>query len=189
MESIQKNETNLVWVDMEMTGLSPEKDYIIEIAVIVTDAQLYKCVSGPVFAIHQDEKILDNMDTWNKTMHAKTGLLDRVKESTETEYTVQTKLLDFLKELVPVGKSPMCGNSIGQDRRFMERYMPDLASFFHYRNLDVSVLKELSKRWYPSIHKKFKKKNAHTALADVQESIEELRYYRRELFIINNDTL
>lgn len=180
---LRMSEKNLIWVDMEMTGLLPEQDFIIEIAMIVTDSQLNNYVCGPVLAIYQTDRVLDKMDKWNKTIHAQTGLVDRVKKSRETEATAQAKYLDFLRMFVPSGKSPMCGNSVGQDRRFMERYMPNLAAFFHYRNLDVSVLKELAKRWYPEIHNKFKKKNSHTALSDIQESIEELRFYREKLFI------
>ena len=172
------NEFNLVWVDMEMTGLDPDNDRIIEVAVIVTDSQLNVLAEGPVFAIHQPDEVLDRMDAWNKGTHGRSGLIDRVKASTVTEADAEKALIDFLKNFVPSGKSPMCGNSICQDRRFMARGMPKLEAFFHYRNLDVSTLKELCKRWKPEIAGGFKKHQKHTALADIVESIEELRYYR-----------
>jgi len=172
------NEFNLVWVDMEMTGLNPETDRIIEVAVVVTDANLNVIAEGPVFAIHQPDEILDGMDAWNKGTHGRSGLIDRVKASTVTEADAETALIDFLRHFVPAGKSPMCGNSICQDRRFMARGMPRLESFFHYRNLDVSTLKELCRRWKPELVSGFKKHQKHTALADIVESIEELRYYR-----------
>jgi len=172
------NEFNLIWVDMEMTGLDPDKDRIIEVAIIVTDADLTVLAEGPVFAIHQSDAILDGMDAWNKGTHGRSGLIERVKASTVTEAEAQTVLIDFLKHFVPAGKSPMCGNTICQDRRFMARSMPKLEAFFHYRNLDVSTLKELCKRWRPELANGFKKHQKHTALADIVESIEELRYYR-----------
>jgi oligoribonuclease len=172
------NEFNLVWVDMEMTGLDPDSDRIIEIAVIVTDAQLNVVAEGPVFAIHQSDETLDKMDAWNKGTHGKSGLIDRVKASTVDEAQAEEQLIAFLKQYVPAGKSPMCGNSICQDRRFMARGMPKLEAFFHYRNLDVSTLKELCRRWKPELAAGFKKHQKHTALADIHESIEELRYYR-----------
>jgi oligoribonuclease len=172
------NEFNLVWVDMEMTGLDPDNDRIIEVAVVVTDSELNVLAEGPVFAIHQSDEVLDKMDAWNKGTHGKSGLIDRVKASTVTEADAEKALIDFLKNFVPAGKSPMCGNSICQDRRFMARGMPKLEAFFHYRNLDVSTLKELCKRWKPEISTGFKKHQKHTALADIIESIEELRYYR-----------
>jgi oligoribonuclease len=172
------NEFNLVWVDMEMTGLNPDTDRIIEVAVVVTDANLHILAEGPVFAIHQPDEILDGMDAWNKGTHGRSGLIDRVKESTVTEAEAETALIDFLKHFVPAGKSPMCGNSICQDRRFMARGMARLESFFHYRNLDVSTIKELCRRWKPELVSGFKKHQKHTALADIIESIEELRYYR-----------
>ncbi|HYD61218.1 MAG TPA: oligoribonuclease [Noviherbaspirillum sp.] len=172
------NEFNLVWVDMEMTGLDPDNDRIIEVAVIVTDSQLNVLAEGPVFAIHQPDEVLDRMDAWNKGTHGRSGLIDRVKASTVTEADAEKALIDFLKNFVPSGKSPMCGNSICQDRRFMARGMPKLEAFFHYRNLDVSTLKELCKRWKPEVAGGFKKHQKHTALADIIESIEELRYYR-----------
>jgi oligoribonuclease len=172
------NEMNLVWVDMEMTGLDPDADRIIEVAVVVTDSELNILAEGPVFAIHQPNEILDGMDSWNKGTHGRSGLIDRVKASTVTEADAETALVDFLKHFVPSGKSPMCGNTICQDRRFMARGMPKLEQFFHYRNLDVSTLKELCRRWKPELATGFKKHQKHTALADIIESIEELRYYR-----------
>jgi oligoribonuclease len=172
------HEFNLVWVDMEMTGLNPDTDRIIEIAVVVTDAQLNVIAEGPVFAIHQPDEVMDAMDAWNKGTHGRSGLIDRVKESTIPEAVAEETLIAFLKQYVPSGKSPMCGNSICQDRRFMARSMPKLEAFFHYRNLDVSTLKELCRRWKPELISGFKKQQKHTALADIVESIEELRYYR-----------
>ncbi|HWT71820.1 MAG TPA: oligoribonuclease [Oxalicibacterium sp.] len=172
------NEFNLVWVDMEMTGLDPDTDRIIEVAVVVTDSELNILGEGPVFAIHQPDEVLDKMDAWNKGTHGRSGLIDRVKTSTVTEADAEAALIEFLKKYVPNGKSPMCGNTICQDRRFMARGMPKLEAFFHYRNLDVSTLKELCKRWKPEIATGFKKHQKHTALADIIESIEELRYYR-----------
>lgn len=172
------NEFNLVWVDMEMTGLDPDNDRIIEVAVVVTDSQLNILAEGPVFAIHQSDAALDGMDAWNKGTHGRSGLIERVKASTVTEADAEVALIDFLKHFVPSGKSPMCGNTICQDRRFMVRGMPKLEAFFHYRNLDVSTLKELCKRWKPEIANGFKKHQKHTALADIIESVEELRYYR-----------
>ncbi len=175
---VRPNEFNLIWVDMEMTGLDPDTDRIIEVAVVVTDPQLNVLAEGPVFAIHQPDEVLDRMDAWNKGTHGRSGLIDRVKASTVSQTDAETALIAFLKHFVPAGKSPMCGNSICQDRRFMVRGMPKLEAFFHYRNLDVSTLKELCKRWKPEIASGFKKHQKHTALADIVESIEELRYYR-----------
>jgi oligoribonuclease len=172
------NEFNLVWVDMEMTGLEPDTDRIIEVAVVVTDMHLNILAEGPVFAIHQSDETLDKMDAWNKGTHGRSGLIERVKASTVSEADAETALIAFLKNFVPSGKSPMCGNTICQDRRFMARTMPKLEAFFHYRNLDVSTLKELCKRWKPEIVGGFKKHQKHTALADIIESVEELRYYR-----------
>jgi oligoribonuclease len=172
------NEFNLVWVDMEMTGLDPDNDRVIEIAVIVTDPHLNVLAEGPVFAIHQSDETLDKMDSWNKGTHGRSGLIDRVKASTVTEADAEVALIAFLKNFVPTGKSPMCGNTICQDRRFMARSMPKLEAFFHYRNLDVSTLKELCRRWKPELASGFKKHQKHTALADIVESVEELRYYR-----------
>ncbi|MDB5798985.1 MAG: orn [Paucimonas sp.] len=173
------NEFNLVWVDMEMTGLSPDTDRIIEVAVVVTDSELNILGEGPVLAIHQADEIMAGMDAWNRGTHGRSGLIDRVKASTVDEAQAQAVLIEFLRQYVPPGKSPMCGNTICQDRRFMARTMPQLEAFFHYRNLDVSTLKELCRRWKPDIHNGFKKQQKHTALADILESIEELRYYRQ----------
>lgn len=172
------NDQNLIWIDLEMTGLYPETDRIIEIAVVVTDAQLNVRVEGPVFAIHQSDETLDKMDAWNKGTHGRSGLIDRVKASTISEDEAVAQTVAFLKQYVPAGKSPMCGNSICQDRRFLANYMPKLEAFFHYRNLDVSTLKELARRWKPGILDGFKKAQAHTAMADIHESIDELAYYR-----------
>ncbi|MFL9925501.1 oligoribonuclease [Herbaspirillum lusitanum] len=173
------NEFNLVWLDMEMTGLDPDNDRIIEVAVVVTDSELNIIGEGPVLAIHQADEVLDGMDAWNKGTHGRSGLIERVKASTVTEAEAEAVLVEFLKKYVPAGKSPMCGNSICQDRRFMARGMPKLEAFFHYRNLDVSTLKELCKRWKPEIASGFKKHQMHTALADIIESIDELKYYRQ----------
>jgi oligoribonuclease len=173
------NEMNLIWVDMEMTGLDPDNDRIIEVAVVVTDSQLNVLAEGPVFAIHQSDETLNKMDAWNKGTHGRSGLIDKVKASTVTEAEAEEALIAFLKPYVPAGKSPMCGNSICQDRRFMARGMPKLEAFFHYRNLDVSTLKELCRRWKPELSTGFKKHQKHTALADIVESIEELKYYRQ----------
>ncbi|WP_211444128.1 oligoribonuclease [Collimonas humicola] len=175
---LRPNEFNLIWVDMEMTGLNPDSDRIIEVAVVVTDPQLNILAEGPVFAIHQADEIMDGMDAWNKGTHGRSGLIERVKTSTVTESDAELALIEFLKKYVPNGKSPMCGNTICQDRRFMARGMPKLEAFFHYRNLDVSTLKELCRRWKPELASGFKKHQKHTALADILESIEELRYYR-----------
>ncbi len=175
---VRPNEFNLVWVDMEMTGLDPDKDRVIEIAAIVTDANLNVLAEGPVFAIHQPDEVLDGMDAWNKGTHGRSGLIDRVKASTVTEAQAEAAMIAFLSQYVPAGKSPMCGNSICQDRRFMARHMPTLETFFHYRNLDVSTLKELCRRWKPELIAGFKKHQLHTALADIRESVEELQYYR-----------
>ncbi|WP_211463132.1 oligoribonuclease [Collimonas silvisoli] len=175
---VRPNEFNLIWVDMEMTGLNPDSDRIIEIAVVITDPQLNILAEGPVFAIHQPDEIMDGMDAWNKGTHGRSGLIEKVKNSTVTESEAELALIEFLKKYVPNGKSPMCGNTICQDRRFMARGMPKLEAFFHYRNLDVSTLKELCRRWKPELASGFKKHQKHTALADIIESIEELRYYR-----------
>ncbi len=173
-----KSSQNLVWLDCEMTGLAPETDRIIEIAVIVTGPMLEHRTEGPVLVIHQSDEQLDMMDAWNKGTHVKSGLIDKVKVSTLVEPEAETRLIDFLSQYVPKNASPMCGNSIGQDRRFLAKYMPKLEAFFHYRNLDVSTLKELSKRWRPDVYSAFKKQQRHTALADVHESIDELEHYR-----------
>ena len=173
-----QNESHLVWVDMEMSGLDPLTNRILEVAVVVTTSDLCLVAEAPVLVIHQTDAHLDAMDDWNKGTHGRSGLIDRVKASVLTEEGAEAQLLAFLAEHVPAGKSPLCGNSVHQDRRFMNRYMPAFEAFFHYRNLDVSTLKELCRRWRPDVYKGFVKKGAHTALADVLESIEELRYYR-----------
>lgn len=168
----------LVWLDMEMTGLQPQQDRIIELAMVVTDNQLNTIAEAPIWAIHQSEEVLGGMDDWNKNTHQRSGLIERVRASTMTEESVQEAALAFLSEHMKAGASPMCGNSICQDRRFMARWMPKLEDFFHYRNLDVSTLKELVRRWRPELVKGFNKKGKHEALADVYESIDELVYYR-----------
>jgi oligoribonuclease len=182
MSTTRKND-RLVWVDMEMSGLLPETDRILEIAMIVTDGDLNIVAEGPVLVVHQEDAVLDRMDAWNKGTHSKSGLIDKVKASTLTEAEVEAECLAFLKQHVKSSISPMCGNTIHQDRRFMNRYMPKLEAYFHYRNIDVSTIKELCKRWQPEIAKGFSKQQAHTALADIIESVEELRYYREKLFI------
>ena len=179
--TLTASDQNLVWIDLEMTGLSPERDRIIEIAVVVTDPQLTVRVEGPVFAVHQSDAALDAMDAWNKGTHGRSGLIDRVKASNVDEAAAEAAVIDFLQRFVPKGKSPMCGNSICQDRRFLANYMPRLEAFFHYRNLDVSTLKELARRWKPQAMEGFTKKQAHTALADIHESIDELLHYRQHL--------
>jgi oligoribonuclease len=176
--TLAKSDKNLVWLDCEMTGLNPTVDRIIEIAVVVTGPQLECRTEGPVFVIHQPDAQLDKMDAWNKGTHGKSGLIDKVKASSTTEQEAQTQLLSFLAQFVPAGASPLCGNTVGQDRRFLVEYMPQLEAFFHYRNLDVSTLKELSRRWRPEVYGSFKKQQRHTALADVHESIDELEHYR-----------
>ncbi|WP_341678537.1 oligoribonuclease [Niveibacterium sp. SC-1] len=173
-----QDQNHLVWVDMEMTGLDPDRDHVIEIAVVVTDAKLDVVAEGPVIAVHQPDSVLDAMDEWNKNTHGRSGLIERVRASTIDEAEATRILLAFLDPLVPKRTSPMCGNSICQDRRFMARWMPDLEAWFHYRNLDVSTLKELARRWHPTMSSGLKKAGAHTALADIRESIVELRYYR-----------
>ncbi|MDZ4073386.1 MAG: oligoribonuclease [Hylemonella sp.] len=173
-----KSDLNLVWLDCEMTGLDPEKERLIEIAVIVTGPNLEPRVEGPVLVIHQSDEILGKMDAWNKGTHGRSGLIDKVKASTLTEAEAEAQLIAFLARYVPKGVAPMCGNSIGQDRRFLARYMPKLEAFFHYRNVDVSTFKELARRWRPDVYSGFKKAQKHTALADVNESIDELLHYR-----------
>lgn len=175
---LPKSDLNLVWLDCEMTGLDPEQERLIEIAVVVTGPNLEPRIEGPVLVIHQSDEVLNKMDAWNKGTHGRSGLIDKVKASTVSEAEAEAELTAFLSKYVPKGKSPMCGNSIGQDRRFLVKYMPKLEAFFHYRNVDVSTFKELARRWRPEVYSSFKKQQKHTALADVHESIEELQHYR-----------
>jgi len=183
-ETLAPSDQNLIWIDLEMTGLFPESDRIIEIAVVVTDPMLKLRVEGPVFAVHQSDAVLDGMDAWNTGTHGRSGLTARVRASTVDEASAEAQVINFLKQYVAKGKSPMCGNSICQDRRFLARTMPSLEAFFHYRNLDVSTLKELARRWKPSAMEGFKKAQAHTALADIHESIDELIHYRTHLLAV-----
>ena len=171
---------NLIWIDLEMTGLDSQNDQIIEIATIITDGELNILAEGPVIAIHQPDEIMDNLDEWNTHYHGKSGLIDRVKASTYSIEQAEAETLEFVKQHVAQRQSPMCGNSICQDRRFMARLMPELEHYFHYRNLDVSTLKELVKRWYPD--KLYQKQSTHVALADIKDSIDELRHYRQFVF-------
>lgn len=173
-----QDQNHLIWVDMEMTGLDPDRDRIIEVALVVTNGKLETVAEAPVLVVHQSDAVLDGMDDWNKGTHGRSGLIDRLKASTLDEAAVQSQLIEFLKEHVPGRASPMCGNSICQDRRFMARHMPELEAYFHYRNLDVSTLKELVRRWKPEIAKGVVKQGKHEALADIYESINELAYYR-----------
>ncbi len=177
-KSSELNKDNLIWLDMEMSGLLPDSDMILEVAAVVTDAKLNILGEAPVLVIHQSDAVLDGMDAWNTSTHGRSGLIEKVKASTLGETAATEQMIGFLAQYVPSGKSPMCGNSICQDRRFMARYMPALEAFFHYRNLDVSVFKELARRWKPEIYSGFKKSSKHEALADVYESIDELKYYR-----------
>ena len=183
--TLAKSEQNLIWLDCEMTGLDPEKERIIEIAVIVTGPLLTPRVEGPVLVIHQPDSLLDAMDAWNKGAHGRSGLTDKVRASTLSEEQATDQLLAFVSQYVPKGTSPMCGNTIGQDRRFLVKYMPRLEAFFHYRNVDVSTLKELARRWRPELVDAFKKQQSHTALADVHESIDELEHYRTHFIRVN----
>ena len=183
-ETLKPSEQNLIWIDLEMTGLFPDTDRIIEVAVVVTDPLLTVRIEGPVFAVHQTDAMLDGMDSWNKGTHGRSGLTERVRASTVDEASAEAQVITFLQQYVPKGKSPMCGNSICQDRRFLARTMPALEAFFHYRNLDVSTLKELARRWKPAALEGFKKAQAHTAMADIHESIEELLHYRTHLLAV-----
>lgn len=179
-----QNPNNLIWIDLEMTGLDTQKDAIIEIATIVTDSQLNILAEGPVLAIHQTEEILATMDEWNTKHHSQSGLVARVRSSTVHESEAEQTTLEFLRTYVATNISPMCGNSICQDRRFLARCMPELESYFHYRNLDVSTIKELARRWMPKIYKGYTKQSVHLALHDIRDSIGELRYYREKLFAL-----
>lgn len=183
-QQMTKSSKNLIWIDLEMTGLSPDKDKIIEIATIITDSDLNIIAEGPVFAIHQSDNILNQMDEWNTKQHSGSGLLERVKNSPHHETFAESETIAFLTQYVPGGYSPMCGSSICQDRRFLSRHMPKLEAYFHYRHIDVSTLKELALRWQPQIMQGLVKKSAHLALDDIRESIEELRYYRKHFLKI-----
>ena len=183
---LKKSDQNLVWLDCEMTGLDPEKERLIEIAIIVTGPQLTPRIEGPVLAIHQSDELLDKMDNWNKGTHGRSGLIDKVKASTVTEQDAEAQILAFIAKYVPKGTSPLCGNTISQDRRFLVKYMPRLEAFLHYRNIDVSTFKELAKRWRPDVYSAFKKSQKHTALADVHESIDELEHYRKHFLKAEN---
>lgn len=171
---------NLLWIDMEMSGLNPEGDRVLEVAIVITDSQLNPVAEAPVKVVHQADEVLNRMDSWNQSMHKKTGLIDKVKASAQGEAEVESELIAFLSQYIPANTSPMCGNSICQDRRFLARHMPKLEAFFHYRNLDVSTLKELAKRWKPGIMAGLSKQGKHEALADIYDSIEELKYYREK---------
>ena len=177
-----ENNQRLVWIDLEMTGLDPEQERIIEMATIITDEQLELVAEGPVIAIHQSDELLDAMDEWCTRTHGESGLTQRVRESRVSEAEAEQQTLAFLKEYLPAGTSPLCGNSIGQDRRFLVKYMPELEAFFHYRNLDVSTIKELARRWRPDVLEGVKKKGSHLALDDIRDSINELRHYREQFF-------
>ncbi|HCK04767.1 MAG TPA: oligoribonuclease [Methylophilaceae bacterium] len=181
---MSKNNDNLIWVDMEMSGLDPESDMVLEVAVVITDPYLTVIAEGPVVVLHQSDEVLSKMDNWNQSTHGKSGLIEKVKNSKTTEEGATHQLIEFMSQYIDKGKSPMCGNSICQDRRFMAKHMPALENFFHYRNLDVSVFKELSKRWKPELISGFKKNSKHEALADILESIEELKYYREHFIKI-----
>ncbi|HSS28693.1 MAG TPA: oligoribonuclease [Usitatibacter sp.] len=174
-----QDKTPLVWIDMEMSGLVPDRDRILEVAMVVTDSELNTIAEAPVFVVHQPDEVLEAMDSWNKSTHNKSGLVDKVRASTFTEAEVEARLVEFLKPLVPERTAPLCGNTVHQDRRFMARYMPAFDAYLHYRIVDVSTLKELAKRWYPEVLAGVTKEGRHEALADIQESIEELRHYRR----------
>jgi oligoribonuclease len=178
MSQTQQNQNHLIWLDMEMSGLDPESCRVLELAVVITDKDLNTVAEGPVLVIHQADAVLDAMDAWNKNTHGRSGLIEKVKASTLSEDQASVQMLEFLAQYIPKGVSPLCGNSVHQDRRFMVRYMPTFEAYFHYRNLDVSTLKELASRWAPEVKKSFQKKTRHTALADVYESIDELKHYR-----------
>jgi len=180
---VPQDPNNLIWIDLEMTGLNPEADRIIEVATIVTDSQLNILAEGPVIAVHQDDHIMNSMDEWNTRTHGKTGLTERVKNSRTVENEAEKQTIDFLKQYIGKNQSPMCGNSICQDRRFLARHMPELEAWFHYRNLDVSSIKELAKRWKPELLGGYSKKNTHQAMDDIRESIEELQYYRKHFML------
>ena len=185
---IARDDDRLIWLDMEMTGLNPLQDRIIELAIVITDKDLNTVAEGPVWVVHQSDEVLAGMDAWNQKTHGNSGLIAKVRASTLSEAQVEQEALEFIRQYISMGKSPMCGNSIGQDRRFMANYMPELEKHFHYRNLDVSTLKELARRWYPRIYDAFKKETRHTALADVYESIDELKYYRSTMLIAQSNS-
>jgi oligoribonuclease len=178
-----KDTTPLVWVDMEMSGLVPDRERILEVALVVTDAELNTIAEAPVYVLHQPDEVLDGMDSWNKSTHGKSGLIDKVRASSLTEAEVEARILEFLKPIVAERVAPLCGNTVHQDRRFMARYMPAFDAYLHYRIVDVSTLKELAKRWHPEVVAGFTKEGKHEALADVYESIEELRHYRRAFLV------
>ncbi len=175
---MSQDQNHLIWLDLEMTGLEPDTDRIIEIAIVITDAQLETIAEGPVIAVYQPDEVLDAMDEWNRNTHGKSGLIERVRRSTVAEAEAEARMLAFVQQYVPARTSPMCGNSVCQDRRFLARYMPALEAWFHYRNLDVSTLKELARRWRPEVYQGVKKSERHEALSDIHESIAELRHYR-----------
>lgn len=185
--TLEKSDRNLVWIDCEMSGLDPSKERLLEIAVIVTGPTLEPRIEGPVLVIHQDDALLGQMDDWNKGTHGRSGLIEKVRASRLSEDEAQQKILTFLARYVPRNGSPMCGNTISQDRRFLVNYMPQLEAYFHYRNIDVSTLKELAKRWRPKLYQGFRKRQSHTALADVHESIDELVYYRERFLRMMED--
>jgi oligoribonuclease len=180
---LPKSDLNLVWVDCEMSGLDPERERLLEIAVIITGPDLTPRIEGPVLVVHQTDAVLNGMDAWNKGTHGRSGLIDKVKASSMDEAQAEAELLAFIQRYVPKGTSPLCGNTISQDRRFLVKYMPRLESWLHYRNLDVSTLKELARRWKPAVYSAFKKQQKHTALADVHESIDELEHYRKHFIL------